>query len=81
MTSRKNFSETHGRAILPGQVWEIPYSVTGLAEHTEIKKIRVMAVAEGYVMCRRPGAMPFVMAVTQLSDWKMPPRPEIGKCS
>lgn len=26
----------------------------------------MMAMKDGYVMCRRPGAMPFVMAV---KDW------------
>jgi hypothetical protein len=29
--------------------------------------IRVMAYAEGYAMCRYPGAMPFIMTVKELA--------------
>ncbi len=32
-------------------------------------EVRVMAVADGYAMCRRPGCAPFVVAV---SDIKRP---------
>lgn len=31
-------------------------------------KIKCMAVADGYVMCRRPRAVPFVMTVQNWSD-------------
>lgn len=33
-------------------------------------KLRLMATAEGYVMVRRPGCMPFVMAA---KDWEKLP--------
>lgn len=34
--------------------------------------IRVMVVAEGYAMCRRPGAVPFVIAVKHIPWEKVP---------
>jgi hypothetical protein len=48
-----------------------PERVTIEAGYTwsdEIGSVRVMAVAEGYAMCRRPGAMPFVRSIKELRD-------------
>ena len=64
--SRKNFSKAHDRAVLAGQVWLMPE--TGRRGAGEV---RVMAVAEGYAMCRRPGCIPFVVRVNDMADWQI----------
>lgn len=38
----------------------------GFVYHDRIGKIRVMAVAENYAMCRRPGAIPFVKSIAEV---------------
>lgn len=64
--SRKNFSKAHGRAVLAGQVWLMPET-----DWRGAGEVRVMAVAEGYAMCRRPGCVPFVVSVKEMADWKI----------
>lgn len=31
--------------------------------------VRYMTAAEGYVMCRRPGLMPFIVATKDWNSW------------
>lgn len=64
--SRKNFSKAHGRAVLAGQVWLMPET-----DGRGAGEVRVMAVAEGYAMCRRRGCIPFVANVTEMADWQL----------
>lgn len=67
--SRKNFSQAHGRAVLPGQVWIRP---PGQATDKPWEDTwRVMAVAEGYAMGRFKGAVPGVAAVKDMADWRL----------
>lgn len=32
-------------------------------------KVRFMAAADGYVMCRRPGCIPFVVPASDWNEW------------
>ena len=54
----KNFSEKHQRMVLAGQLWDDQHGT-----------VRVMAVAEGYVMARRPHCMPFIVSVNDMDTW------------
>lgn len=45
---------------------------------TEQIKVRVMAVAEGYAMVRRPRAMPFAVSLKDISDFTPPPANQPG---
>ena len=47
-----------------------PAVVAGMFETmmTEQVEVRVLAIAEGYAMVRRKGALPFVCQVKELSD-------------
>ncbi len=58
--SKKNFSKSHQRAILPGQLWNDIHGT-----------VRVMSVAEGYAMVRRPHCMPFVISVRDMDGWRL----------
>lgn len=46
---------------------EHPRIEAGYTWSDDLGPVRVMAVAEGYAMCRRPGVMPFIMAVTAIA--------------
>lgn len=67
--SRKNFSQAHGRVVLPGQVWIRPMGQC--TDKPWESEFRVMAVAEGYVMGRHPRAMPYVVTVRDMSEWRI----------
>lgn len=67
--SRRNFSQAHGRAVLPGQIW-----IRTLGSATDKPweaEWRVMAVAEGYAMGRFKGAMPDVESVKSMATWRL----------
>lgn len=67
--SRKNYSQAHGRAVLPGQVWMRPF---GQATNKPWEaEWRIMAVAEGYAMGRLRGAAPGVVAIKDMADWRL----------
>ncbi len=53
-------SDGHG-AIEPGYVWTDHHG-----------PIRVMAIADGYAMCRRPGATPFVRWIRDIMQEARP---------
>lgn len=48
------------RRVLPNDVKR------GFRYRDRIGEIRVMAVADGYAMCRRPGAVPFIKMVAEV---------------
>jgi len=60
--SRKNFSKTHGRAVLPGQIWIRPDT---------LQPWRVMAVAEGYAMGRSKGGPVFSVAIKDMIGFRL----------
>jgi hypothetical protein len=68
--SHKNFSQAHGKLIAPGQIWMAAYGQS-TEKGTWYQEWRVMAVAEGYAMGRVKGAMPSVVAVKDMADWKL----------
>ncbi|TSJ60497.1 hypothetical protein FO470_17245 [Starkeya sp. 3C] len=55
-----------GEAARAGQKWRDTRGDYSLGTRLEI--VRVMAVAEGYVMARRLGCMPFVMRAAEFAD-------------
>lgn len=69
--SRKNFSNPHGRAVLAGQTWLRPMGQC--TDEPWEDEWRVMAVAEGYVMGRFKRAMPGVVTVKEMADWRLAP--------
>ena len=69
---RRNFSKAHGRMVLVGQVWEVRIPMCEPYARQEPRPMRVMAVAEGYAMCRFPGAMPFVEPIAKWRpEWRL----------
>jgi len=73
--NRKNFSQAHGRAVLPGQIWMHPFGQA--TDKPWEAPWRVMAVAEGYAMGRLKGAMPGVVAIKDMATWRLhSPTPE-----
>lgn len=55
--SKANLAKKQGRAVLPNQYWS-----------DWVGSARVLAVAEGYAMLRRKGAVPFVVSVKELDE-------------
>jgi len=44
------------------------YEFAPVYRHDDLGRLRLMASAEGYVMVRRPGALPFLMTVKEWAD-------------
>ena len=55
-----------GKATHYARVYELKDGKTQCS--LDLRKVRVMAVAEGYAMVRRKGAMPYVCSIKEIAQ-------------